>query len=739
MKKDEKARELTEKRLANQEKRAMEAMSGADRVAIDNRSRLLVRLLAVENPWLKELLERSASPDEFMVELRAEVMRKLGPASYATRFYLGEVFNKRPYDRLNAMEIAAIRLLDYLDHAGERYPDLNRKGEMTENHPFKLLWLAWHYGRGGARPNFFTDMIMLFRQYNGHIALSNPSAGKVTEWMGRHPSGLDPEIIALRNRNKERIIRVIVSKMDKGEISDERYFFPDGLNHEQKLDTVRGWWDERLFHLRFAIRDADTLNEMLDGSLTPETVALLKEGSRRGIPIFVNPYYLSLLLIHPPDRYIGADQPIRDYIFYSKELLEEFGEIVAWEKEDEVEPGKPNAAGYILPNSRNIHRRYPDVAILIPDTIGRSCGGLCVSCQRMYDFQRGNLNFELEKLKPREVWWEKLEGLMEYFENDSQLCDILITGGDALMSVNRSLNLILDAVCRMAARKRKANEGRPEGEKYAEIVRVRLGTRLPVYLPQRINDNLVSILADFRKKGLKAGIRQFVIQTHFETAMEITPEAREAVAKLVSAGWMVTNQQVFTASASRRGHTARLRQALNDIGVLPYYTFSVKGYMENYHNFATNARAMQEMIEEKSIGKIPEELYQEIRELSADAPDMVQRLASIRRRSFLPFLATDKNVLNLPGVGKSMIYRTIGITRYGRRILAFDHDETRPHSPVIERMGKVVIIESKPVQEYLDQLAEMGEDVREYQGVFCYSMGFSGPRMPVFKYPPMEG
>jgi len=83
--------------------------------------------------------------------------------------------------------------------------------------------------------------------------------------------------------------------------------------------------------------------------------------------------------------------------------------------------------------------------------------------------------------------------------------------------------------------------------------------------------------------------------------MEVTPEAREATKQLISAGWIVTNQLVFTTAASRRGHSAKLRKVMNDIGILNYYTFSVKGYMENYFNFATNERAVQEQMEEKRI------------------------------------------------------------------------------------------------------------------------------------------
>ena len=197
--------------------------------------------------------------------------------------------------------------------------------------------------------------------------------------------------------------------------------------------------------------------------------------------------------------------------------METYGQIRAWEREDIVEAGKPNAAGWLLPDGHNIHRRYPEVAILIPDTMGRACGGLCASCQRMYDFQSKRLNFEFDSLRPKETWEKKLRRLMTYFEEDTQLRDILITGGDALMSQNKTLNTILEAVYRMAARKRKANQERPEGEKYAELQRIRLGSRLPAYLPMRINNELVEILRTFKEKASVIGIRQFIIQTHFQT------------------------------------------------------------------------------------------------------------------------------------------------------------------------------------------------------------------------------
>ena len=86
---------------------------------------------------------------------------------------------------------------------------------------------------------------------------------------------------------------------------------------------------------------------------------------------------------------------------------------------------------------------------------------------------------------------------MTYFEKDAQLRDILITGGDGLMSSDKSLRLLLDEIYEMALRKIRRNESLPEGRKLAELVRIRIGTRLPVYLPQRITVELANILKDF--------------------------------------------------------------------------------------------------------------------------------------------------------------------------------------------------------------------------------------------------
>jgi len=706
-----------------------------DKIAISVKSHMLLRKLLKENPILDEIMRNARNETEALIGVRNWILEDLKLHKDAYKFYKCDTYGREAFEKLKWKDFASIRILDYIDNAGREFDDLNLRGEKAISNPIALIWLGVNFGTGGAKPFFFEDMLQLFRQFTGTLERNAPSKNQLEQWMDRWCSGLDPRITKLREENKERILKIIIDKIDSGKINDSKFYFDDGMSQEQKFLRMLEWWDDRLFHLRFAVRTPELLNELLGNSLDPDTMKILFEAKELGIPFFINPYYLSLLHVRVPYFAVGADLAIRHYVIYSKQLLEEYGEIVAWEKEDKVEPGKPNAAGWLLPSDHNIHRRYPEVAILIPDTIGRACGGLCSSCQRMYDFQRGNLNFNLDKLKPKQTWDEKLKELIQYFEFDPQLRDILITGGDSLMSSDKSLKNILNEIYEMTVRKKEANKSRPENEKYAEILRVRLGSRLPVYLPQRITYELTQILKEFKEKASKVGIKQFIIQTHFESPMEVTPEAREGIVRLINAGWTVTNQLVFTAAASRRGHSSKLRKILNEIGIINYYTFSVKGYMENNFNFATNERAVQEQMEEKIYGKIPEEYYDEIKDFPNYSEKLVENISNLKDKADIPFLGTDRNVLNLPGVGKSLTFRTIGITRYGRRILEFDHDTNRNHSPIIEKLGKVIIIESKSISEYLHQLEEMGEDISDYESIWGYSIGETEPRVPIFEYP----
>lgn len=668
-----------------------------------------VRLL-FENKFPELLAGAVDSPDE--ASFRQKIDAYLSDASW------------------NAEGVRVVRRL--LEYDGRVIHELS-VGEDVKVETLALLWrfLSGRIGEDEISPDFALELYHQFsRLHDGPSGV--PEKEDVLRWMRRWPDGLNEQVRAIREANKERIMALLVRKIEHRPASSGRYVFPEGCSEAEKLGWVSRWWGEARFHLSMAVKSATELNRMLDGTLSGETLRIYQQAQEKGIPVFVTPYYLSLL--NPTGKGYD-DAAIRSYVIYSSRLVETFGGIRAWEREDIVEEGKPNVAGWLLPGGHNIHRRYPEVAILIPDTMGRACGGLCASCQRMYDFQSRRLNFELEKLKPKENWNTHLRKLMDYFEHDTQIRDILITGGDALMSRNATLRNILDAVCKMAVRKRQANLSRPDGEKYAELQRVRLGTRLPVYLPMRVDDELLDILRDFRQKAVEAGITQLFVQTHFQSPLEVTPESREAIRRILSTGWAVTNQLVYNVAASRRGHTAKLRKVLNSLGVICYYTFTVKGFEENYEVFAPNARSLQESAEEKAWGRLAPEAEHDFLESLDGAPNKAVAVRQFCAAHDVPFLATDRSVLNLPGIGKSMSFALVGVDAKGRRILRFDHDRTRRHSPIIDRVHEVYIRENKPVYRYLLQLQDMGEDMGEYETLWAYTEGETERRFPFFEYP----
>lgn len=681
----------------------------------------LKQIYSQEIPELVDMAEKSTDVEEF----KAELLKFL-----------------KTYDTENeTAEEARTQIMLLIQYDGVEVHELSTGQDMSVRTIGLLYAFLTETLENMEMPtDLFIEVFQMFGRLKGNT-IPRPSAQRIKNRNDRWETGLDEEVREIRAENKERMLHLLIQKIENRKSKPSaRFHFEEGMSYEEKYKLVGEWWNDFRFHLSMAIKSPGELNRFLGNSLSSETMYLLYKARKKGMPFFATPYYLSLLNVA---GYGYDDEAIRSYILYSPRLVETYGSIHAWEKEDIVETGKPNAAGWLLPDGHNIHRRYPEVAILIPDTMGRACGGLCASCQRMYDFQSERLNFEFESLRPKESWERKLRRLMAYFEEDTQLRDILITGGDALMSQNKTLQHLLDAVYKMAARKQKANLERPEGEKYAELQRVRLGSRLPAYLPMRINDGLVELLREFKEKASAIGVKQFIIQTHFQTPLEVTPEAREAIRKILSAGWIITNQLVYTVAASRRGHTTRLRQVLNSLGVMCYYTFSVKGFNENYAVFAPNSRSMQEQHEEKTYGQMTQEQTEELYQIfetkvnveEEQKEDVTRRLKRFMKKHHLPFLATDRSVLNLPAIGKSMTFRLVGLTEEGKRILCFEHDGTRRHSPIIDRMGQIYIVENKSLAAYLRQLAKMGEDPEDYASIWSYTKGETEPRFSLYEYP----
>ena len=268
-----------------------------------------------------------------------------------------------------------IRLL--IGYDGREVSELSTGEQM----PVRTLELLWQFLTGRLenpemRCDLFIDLFFQFKRLEG-LELQPLTPQRVRIRSDRWPTGLDPEVAEVRAQNRERMLHLLVQKIENRKSTPSRFRFEEGMTYEDKYRQVGVWWGDFRFHLAMAVKSPSELNRFLGNSLSAETMYLLSKARKKGMPFFATPYYLSLLDITGKAY---DDEAIRSYILYSPQLVETYGNIRAWEKEDVVEAGKPNAAGWLLPDGHNIHRRYPEVAILIPDTMGRACGGFCAPC-----------------------------------------------------------------------------------------------------------------------------------------------------------------------------------------------------------------------------------------------------------------------------------------------------------------------------------------------------------------------
>ena len=234
-------------------------------------------------------------------------------------------------------------------------------------------------------------------------------------------------------------------------------------------------WNDYRWQLKNRISDVDTLRKLI--SLDEEEVEAVRKVAAK-YRWSISPYYLSL--IDDDNRY----DPIK---------LQSIPMVAELMKEGLADPmGEEytNPAGAIT-------RRYPDRVII---NVTNQCAMYCRHCQR-----RRNIGSD-DHHTSRKV----LEESIEYIKAHPEIRDVLVTGGDALLLSDATLDWLL-------------------GELHAtqSVDYVRLGSRVLVTMPQRITDKLVDILKKYPP---------LYINTQFNHPKELTREAKEACDKLVNAG-----------------------------------------------------------------------------------------------------------------------------------------------------------------------------------------------------------
>ena len=274
-------------------------------------------------------------------------------------------------------------------------------------------------------------------------------------------------------------------------------------------------WNDWKWHFRNRITTVGQLVEFIP--LSEEAQAQLKLVTTR-YPLSVTPYYLSLIDSDDPDDPIKKQAvPSSLEITMGKIGLEDPLD----EKEDSVVPG--------------LVHHYPDRALMVLTDI---CPMLCRHCTRKREWRHGG-------------WVRKeseIEAMLEYLRRNRGIRDAIISGGDPLTLSTRRLQNIISRIRKI---------------RHIEIIRI--GTRFPVVLPQRIDEELCAMLS---KHG------PIWLNTHFNHPRELTPQAAEACDRLLRSGVPVNNQCVLLRGVNDTVETQlKLCQGLLRIKVRPYYLF----------------------------------------------------------------------------------------------------------------------------------------------------------------------
>jgi lysine 2,3-aminomutase len=448
----------------------------------------------------------------------------------------------------------------------------------------------------------------------------NELSSNMKKYLRKYPSGLEEEVITWRKANKRRILK---------------YF-----NASEKD------WDDYQWHLKHVIKDARPLLDLIE--LTEEQRQAISQATSNKIPFGITPYYLSLM---DNQLNIGYDHAIRAQVIPPPDYVNQMVE----NRENRCLQfdfmGEHDTSPVDL-----VTRRYPGIAILKPFN---TCAQICVYCQRNWEID--------EVLDPKAMAKnEQIIDALGWMDDNPAVGDVLITGGDPLIMKNETLKVLLDQV---SARK--------------HVYRIRIGTRTPVVLPQRLTQETIDLLASY----VEYGKRQVSIITHFEHSYEITPEAMNAIKHIRQAGMMVYNQEVFTIENSRRFESVKLRLDLKAIGIDPYYMFNMKGKDETRQYMVPIARILQEIKEEARL---------------------------------LPGLdRTDEPVFNVPKLGKNHLrawqdHRLVMIMPNGGRVYEF-----HPWEKNIQPVPPYNYVDV-PIYDYLEELAARGENIRDYRTIWFY-------------------
>lgn len=276
-------------------------------------------------------------------------------------------------------------------------------------------------------------------------------------------------------------------------------------------------WNDWRWQLRNSIRDLDSFQDLLGVDLGKDKAIL--EETLESFPMSITPYYASLM-----DRKALRTDPVFLQAVPSPQELT----ISDEDMEDPLSEDLDSQVSCVT-------HRYPDRVLF---TVSNTCSMYCRHCTR--------------KRKVGDVdsipHWDDIQKGLDYIRAHPEVRDVLISGGDPLMLDDSLLDRILTELTSI---------------EHVEVMR--MGTRMPVVLPQRVDQDLVDMLSRHRPLW---------INTHFNHPQELTDESTRALSMLADAGIPLGNQSVLLSGVNDCPLIMRdLVQGLVRRRVRPYYLY----------------------------------------------------------------------------------------------------------------------------------------------------------------------
>ena len=280
-------------------------------------------------------------------------------------------------------------------------------------------------------------------------------------------------------------------------------------------DITPKQWNDWRWQLQNNIRDVETLGKVI--SLTEEEKQNLKKCLEK-FTMEITPYYAALMDGGDPNCPVRMQSVPRlaELFDHSSDLCDPLHEDI-----DSPVPG--------------LTHRYPDRVLLLVTNI---CSMNCRHCTRR----------RLVGVTDAHMPEDDVQSAIDYISKMPTVRDVLISGGDPLVLSDNKLESIIKRIREIG---------------HVEIIRI--GTRIPVVMPQRVTSDLVDMLKRYHP---------IYINTHFNHPKEITDEAIEACEKLADAGIPLGNQSVLLRGINDNPVVMKkLVHKLLAIRVKPYYIY----------------------------------------------------------------------------------------------------------------------------------------------------------------------